>query len=767
LLYLYSKGYSINIPQLKWLPQGNINIIIQKNTAAKDDNAISFVIGKNGHNGKTFQTSLYKSGIVKLKIGLLPVKKVAYLGFNTIDILTRKIAAANNNDQNDYSLMEILENSLSNEIRVPIGIGKNGAFIDADFQKDGSHMLIAGTTGSGKSVLLKNIMLSLMFNNNPNSLKIIGIDHKGAETFKGISKLKHLAYPICSDLDILKTNRVLELLKSEIKKREKLVANNEDFPHLFVIVDEFAQLLSNTKSDESLKNIAVLGRSLKIHLILATQKPSGIVSKELLANIGIKICFKTTSAADSFDVIDNDNAYKVKNTGEGYLLTQKLNSPVFFKGFTPKKVTKKPYIIGLKNIDNKKDVLSYTSIIKKIENKYTCSVKNKNIWTLPLVEEIYNNDSFAIVDEPILCKQYPIDFSLENNSNCLIIGGPSSGISTTCASLSNRLLIQGKNISVITGNVELFKKFLGNKNFLNLVNVNDKPLVYYLLKKCSGKQNHILIFDDFNLLNSFESPNELINCPHILGTKNIHSNMLNIYNKYIVHKSQNPTNEFLVDKNQYSKLQKSGDAIYKDKDGEQFVRICIPTSFNNKKTHKMDRITPLPKKVFYKESSGIGLSGIYSKPFFINLDTKNNIGIFGTEKSGKTNTLNIIKKQFVNQKNIVQMKPTEVNFWDKLNAKLCQNNIVFVDNISESDAPPFGFKITNGCLIASMSLNSHTLIKHFQTKILLGANKYSTQEILDENLEKFIYKPAPKGRGFIKQNGKIEPLQVYLGDKIT
>lgn len=205
-----------------------------------------------------------------------------------------------------------------------IGIGPDGPF-SVDLKLDGPHGLIAGTTGAGKSELLQTLICSLAVANRPDQLTFVLIDYKGGAAFKECVRLPHTVGMV-SDLDGHLTQRALDSLAAEIRRRERLLLSAgakdiDDYegpglPRLVLIIDEFAALVAELPDFVTgLVDIARRGRSLGIHLILATQRPAGVVTADIQANTSLRIALRVTEPAESADVIDQpDAAHISKNT---------------------------------------------------------------------------------------------------------------------------------------------------------------------------------------------------------------------------------------------------------------------------------------------------------------------------------------------------------------------------------------------------------------------------------------------------------------------
>jgi S-DNA-T family DNA segregation ATPase FtsK/SpoIIIE len=220
---------------------------------------------------------------------------------------------------------------------VVIGTGFDGPF-RLDLRKDGPHALIAGTTGSGKSELLQTIVASLAVANRPDQLTFVLVDYKGGSAFKECNKLPHTVGMV-TDLDTHLVGRALTSLGAELRRREHLLAipgakDLEDYealqrtdpslptiPRLALVIDEFASLKAELPDFVTgLVTIAQRGRSLGIHLILATQRPSGVVSADIRANTNLRIALRVTDESESRDVIDSPESGHIaaSTPGRGY-----------------------------------------------------------------------------------------------------------------------------------------------------------------------------------------------------------------------------------------------------------------------------------------------------------------------------------------------------------------------------------------------------------------------------------------------------------------
>jgi S-DNA-T family DNA segregation ATPase FtsK/SpoIIIE len=216
-----------------------------------------------------------------------------------------------------------------------LGIGADGP-VQVDLRTDGPHALVAGTSGAGKSELLQTLVTSLALGNTPDALTFVLIDYKGGSAFEACRALPHCT-GLVTDLDHHVAGRALASLSAELKRREEVLAGAgamdiEDYwartgarlPRLVLVIDEFATLVEELPDFVTgIVGIGMRGRSLGVHLVLATQRPAGVVNADIRANVNLRVCLRVTSDADSTDVIGTaDAAHISKRTpGRAYLRT--------------------------------------------------------------------------------------------------------------------------------------------------------------------------------------------------------------------------------------------------------------------------------------------------------------------------------------------------------------------------------------------------------------------------------------------------------------
>ena len=242
-----------------------------------------------------------------------------------------------------FSDLQVLQkwqqNAPYKSLAVPIGLrGKEDlVYLNLHEKAHGPHGLIAGTTGSGKSETIQSYILSLAVNFHPHDVAFLLIDYKGGGMANLFKNLPHLLGTI-TNLDGAQSMRALASINAEIHRRERLFREfevnhinqyqkkfkngeaSEPLPHLFLISDEFAELKVNQPDFiKELVSIARVGRSLGVHLILATQKPSGVVDDQIWSNSRFKLALKVADRTDSMEMLKTPDAAEITQTGRAYL----------------------------------------------------------------------------------------------------------------------------------------------------------------------------------------------------------------------------------------------------------------------------------------------------------------------------------------------------------------------------------------------------------------------------------------------------------------
>lgn len=224
-------------------------------------------------------------------------------------------------------------------LAVPLGLRGQDDIVQLNLHEKahGPHGLVAGTTGSGKSEIIQSYILSLAVNFHPHDVAFLLIDYKGGGMANLFRDLPHLLGTI-TNLDGAQSMRALTSIKAELKRRQRLFSEYdvnhinqyqkkyklgevpEPMPHLFLISDEFAELKQNQPDFMAeLVSTARIGRSLGIHLILATQKPSGVVNDQIWSNSRFKLALKVADRADSQEMLRTPDAADITQSGRAYL----------------------------------------------------------------------------------------------------------------------------------------------------------------------------------------------------------------------------------------------------------------------------------------------------------------------------------------------------------------------------------------------------------------------------------------------------------------
>lgn len=340
-------------------------IILNENLANLPSECKSFIILDNDNEGSLLESELSSENQIKFSVEIA----------NKLNLKYYPVKLANipmvNEDEN-YSFPKLLgflemyragtieqlnpierweKSNPIQSLSVPVGIDTTGNLFKLDLHEKahGPHGLIAGMTGSGKSEFIITYILSMAINYSPEEVQFVLIDYKGGGlvgAFKNSDtgvKLPHLAGTI-TNLDVSEINRSLASIESELKRRQELFNEARDklgegtidiykyqkyyrdgvleksIPHLFIISDEFAELKDQQPEFmDQLISTARIGRSLGVHLILATQKPSGVVNAQIWSNSRFRICLKVQDESDSNEMLRKPDAASIKETGRFYL----------------------------------------------------------------------------------------------------------------------------------------------------------------------------------------------------------------------------------------------------------------------------------------------------------------------------------------------------------------------------------------------------------------------------------------------------------------
>jgi DNA segregation ATPase FtsK/SpoIIIE, S-DNA-T family len=362
-----------------------------------------------------------------------------------------------------------------------IGVSLDGPFA-LDLRRDGPHGLVAGTTGAGKSELLQTIVASLAVANRPDAMTFVLVDYKGGSAFKDCVSLPHTVGMV-TDLDTHLVERALTSLTAELTRREHILAGAgakdiDDYvelpglpplPRLLIVIDEFASMARELPDFVTgLVNIAQRGRSLGIHLILATQRPGGVVSPEIRANTNLRIALRVTDQSESQDVLSAPEAAAIsKNTpGRAYARLGQTSLVPFQTGRVggrrPGAVAEsapEPWVVptgwnqlGLPVAQRPASAKQADDVVTDLadlvaavrEASAALAIPAQHSPWLPALPTALRLDAlptgaYGVVDLPAAQAQAPLTLDLAEFGHLHVIGSPRSGRSQTLRSLAGAL----------------------------------------------------------------------------------------------------------------------------------------------------------------------------------------------------------------------------------------------------------------------------------------------------------------------------------------
>lgn len=452
---------------------------------------------------------------------------------------------------NDFDLITRWQtNNPVDSLEAEIGINRYGQKIMLDIHEKahGPHGLIAGMTGSGKSELIINYILSMAVNYHPDEVAFVLIDYKGGGMAKVFENLPHVV-GLITNLDGNLIYRALVSLESELKVRQKLFIETSEMlnisnidiytyqklyrqalvdkplPHLIIVADEFAELKSQVPDFmEQLISIARIGRSLGIHLILATQKPTGVVSDQIWSNSRFKIALKVQDKADSQEIIKCSKASEIAKCGQFYF--QVGNNEIFefglsaFAGtaYMPNVDIKEnlAYEVAIinscaqkvktiqKNIASNEEasIKQLDAVIKHIYNSinYT-TIKRSELWRPPLQNKLffinlkkrYSKKCFkekriiiGEIDFPEIQQQELLSFQIADFGNWVIYGAVKSGktmlLTTIIYGLISQFNAKKINIYLLDFSIEFLKCFEFAPQISEVLFADDKEKIINMFK---------------------------------------------------------------------------------------------------------------------------------------------------------------------------------------------------------------------------------------------------------------------------------------------
>jgi S-DNA-T family DNA segregation ATPase FtsK/SpoIIIE len=420
-------------------------------------------------------------------------------------------------DQRELEIrwMEVFSHAPS--LDIPLGMRHGGRPLIADLKQGGvgPHGLIAGTTGSGKSELLLTLLTALAVNHHPHQVNFVLIDYKGGTAMNVLKDLPHTV-GVVTDLDGKQTRRALVALGSEMERREEILTRyqvadidkyhqlgiGEPFPYLFIVIDEFAELRERFRDDlgEVLRefvSVAQKGRALGVHLILAMQKPEGVVNDSIRANMKFRICLRVERAEDSRNVLGRPDAYLLPHQPPGRAYFQVGRDEQFdlfqvarVAGYPPGEEKKRserrpiqiqevgpdgrripifevePPVIEDRKSRGKRQTEAQWIVENAIATAEKLGIdKLPSPWPPPLPERVHLQDLFqqlqiqvwqggnwpiredwsgvpvALLDEPLQQQQRPLLLNPLEDGNILIVGAPGSGRTNFLLTFASSLML--------------------------------------------------------------------------------------------------------------------------------------------------------------------------------------------------------------------------------------------------------------------------------------------------------------------------------------
>ncbi len=499
-------------------------------------------------------------------------------------------------------------NDPTKSLQVPIGVDKNGDQFKLDLHEKfyGPHGLVAGMTGSGKSELIISYILSMAVNFHPYEVSFVLIDYKGgglAGVFQNKEnnvKLPHLAGSI-TNLDTIEMNRALSSIQSELRRRQRMFNKARDtlnestidiykyqrlfregrveepISHLFIISDEFAELKSQQPDFmDQLISTARIGRSLGVHLILATQKPAGVVDDQIWSNSKFKICLKVQDRADSMDMIKCPDAAALKNPGRFYL--QVGYNELFALGqsawtgaqYYPTEKRKKRVdtdvdfidhvgnvIKSLDTVENQVQVDSQGEELPNIVKYIINTAKAEDIvipqlWLDRIPDFIYieqlkkkyhyqSNSNMELVigeyDDPDNQKQYLLTLSLLDGGNTILFGSTGSGKELLLSSILYSAITNYNpdeiNFYILDFGAETLRMFEKAPQIGGILSQNDSEKIENLFKMVLQViEDRKKLFADYNGSYSFYMEHSNRKIPMITIIINNYESFAELYEDY-------------------------------------------------------------------------------------------------------------------------------------------------------------------------------------------------------------------------------------------
>jgi S-DNA-T family DNA segregation ATPase FtsK/SpoIIIE len=459
------------------------------------------------------------------------------------------------------------ESEVYKSMAAPLGVKSKNQIVSLDLneKKHGPHGLVAGTTGSGKSEILQSYILSMATRFHPYEVGFVIIDFKGGGMVNQFRNLPHLIGAI-TNIDGNEINRSLKSIKAELLKRQTLFAQADvnqidkyiklykesngtmtPLPHLILIVDEFAELKADQPEFmKELISAARIGRSLGVHLILATQKPTGVVDAQIWSNSKFKLCLKVQSKEDSNEVLKTPLAAEIKEPGRAYL--QVGNNEIFelfqsaYSGAPAVMVedqNKKSFVINQLDFSGKRTEVYHTkkqvdegakvltqldAIVGYIANYCEENdIKRLNSICMPPLPEVLDyqvvsriddseiHTTIGLLDDPDHQDQHMFDWAL-TGQNVMILGSAQTGktnvLQVIIRDLAEKYTPAEVNMYIIDFSSMILRNFSGLKHVGGVVCTNDDEKLKNFFKMMSEEsERRKKIFADLGV-SSFKAYKE-------------------------------------------------------------------------------------------------------------------------------------------------------------------------------------------------------------------------------------------------------------------
>jgi S-DNA-T family DNA segregation ATPase FtsK/SpoIIIE len=356
------------------------------------------------------------------------------------------------------------------DLTAVLGGGVQGPFT-VDLRRDGPHALVAGMTGAGKSELLQTLIASLATAHPPTRLSFLLVDYKGGAAFKDCTSLPHTV-GLVTDLDAHLTQRALISLNAELQRRERLLRDTgaKDLadmerrdpdaapPSLVIVIDEFATLAKEVPDFiDGIVDVAQRGRSLGVHLVLATQRPGGVVSENIRANTNLRIALRVNEAAESTDVIGVADAARIPRDrpGRAFARTGHGELTEFQAAYVGDATTRRPDDRSIRvralGFDTggrlrAREETGADSDLAQLVHAASSAAEDRRLerprspWLPPLAPvvslETLPASALGLLDDPARQLQQPYALDLEAEGSVLVYGTSGSGKTTFLRTLA-------------------------------------------------------------------------------------------------------------------------------------------------------------------------------------------------------------------------------------------------------------------------------------------------------------------------------------------